>query len=384
MNSNSPQQNLAVDGAEPTFSSDHFRRNLDNAAVRESILSAVDDDAWQGYHGRCTSELKSKLAERFQQEHVMLCCSGTIAVELALRGEGVRAGDEVLISGYDFPGNFRAIEAIGATPVLLDVVNDGYTIDASLIAAAVSDKTKAMIVSHLHGQIADIVEIRNQIEQHSPGDKPISILEDACQVPGGKLNDRPLGSFGETTSLSFGGSKLLTAGRGGAVLCNDAAKLQRIKVFADRGNDSFPMSQLQAAALTPQLATLDDQTTSRNQSAERLNQCLDEIESIGTLSQIVTGVPAFYKIPIRLNGPEFERQREAFVSMAMAEGIPIGIGFRGFINRSQRRCRKPVPLDNCRTAIDQTMLIHHSVLDADQATFELVSNLFAAIAKRLS
>lgn len=384
MNSNPLQPNLAVDGEEPTFASDHFCRSLDTAAVRESVLNAVDDDAWQGYHGRCTSELILKLAERFQQEHVMLCCSGTIAVELALRGEGVRAGDEVLISGYDFPGNFRAIEAIGAIPVLLDVVNGGYTIDASLIAPAISDKTKAIIVSHLHGQIADLVEIRNQIEHHSPGNAPISILEDACQVPGGTLNERPLGSFGETTSLSFGGSKLLTAGRGGAVLCNDPAKLQRIKVFADRGNDSFPMSQLQAAALLPQLDTLDDQTTSRTQAAERLNRLLNDIESIGTLSQVVSGVPAFYKLPIRLIGPEFERQREAFVSMAMAEGIPIGIGFRGFINRSQRRCRKPVQLDNCRSAISETMLIHHSVLDADEATLEQVTHLFATIAKRLS
>ena len=85
----------------------------------------------------------------------MLLSSGTVAVEVALRAVDVQPGSEVILAAYDFPGNFRAIEAIGARPVIVDVVENGWVLDADQVAEAIGPETRAIIASHLHGQVAD-------------------------------------------------------------------------------------------------------------------------------------------------------------------------------------------------------------------------------------
>ena len=101
-----------------------FKWPVADDQIRESIIASIDDGDWGAYHGRYTSQLSDQLQQWLSIDHALLCCSGTVAVELALRGVGVSAGDEVVLAAYDFPGNFRAIEAIGATPVLIDVQTD--------------------------------------------------------------------------------------------------------------------------------------------------------------------------------------------------------------------------------------------------------------------
>jgi len=330
------------------------------------------DGSWGRYEGRWTDELISTLAHEFKIEQVMLCCSGTIAVELALRGAGVQPGDEVILAGYDFPGNFRAIEAIGAKPVLVDVVEGGWVIDASGVEAAISDQTSAIIISHLHGQIADIGSIRQIISRlGSSGDQTITIIEDACQVPGAQLNDVPLGSLGDVAALSFGGSKLLSAGRGGAVLTNSPEIHQRAKIFAQRGNDAFPLSQLQAAVLIPQFETLAAMNRTRNQNAQKLIDRISQKETLAPLRQLdnfAEGVDlntAFYKLPWLLqekqgNSPGWTRQE--FIAALSAQGVPAGEGFRGFVRRSSRRCRKIGSLIQSQIAAQQTILLSHPLL----------------------
>ncbi|MEL7496909.1 MAG: aminotransferase class V-fold PLP-dependent enzyme [Planctomycetota bacterium] len=361
---------LAIFGAEPAFPTGTFGRQFEMESVKQAVTRSLETGQWSQYDGDFTEELKSALSRAFDCQQVMLCCSGTIAVELALRGASVRQEDEVILAGYDFPGNFRAIEAIGAMPVLVDVVPEGWVMDPSQIASAFSDKTKAIVVSHLHGQTADIQRIREIVDkQNERSDQTIRIVEDVCQSAGGRIHDRPLGTLGDVSVLSFGGSKLLSAGRGGAVLTNDESMIQRIKVFAERGNDAFPFSQLQAAVLTPQVEHLAAFTQQRfhaiQQWATFVNQWNHAELRLGV--DLEEGqLPAFYKIPFRLAQTQQGWTRDQLVSAAEAEGIPIGIGFRGFINRSRRRCRKPLPLDNCRAAIEQTVLLHHGVLDADE------------------
>src|SRR5690348_5461621 len=92
-----------------------------NPKVVESVQAILRDGTWCNYHGGAIDQLKENLSARFDRPHVQLCSSGTIATELALRGLKVGPGDEVILCGYDFPGNFRAIEAVGAVPVLIDL-----------------------------------------------------------------------------------------------------------------------------------------------------------------------------------------------------------------------------------------------------------------------
>src|SRR5687767_14919949 len=105
---------LAVDGGEPAYSGTRPTWPLNDPEVQAALQRAFENGSWGRYEGPNLEQLTRELAHLHQLPYVLPCCSGTFAVELALRGLRVEAGDEVILAGYDFPGNFRAIEAIAA------------------------------------------------------------------------------------------------------------------------------------------------------------------------------------------------------------------------------------------------------------------------------
>ena len=352
------QSRLAIDGGQPTFPDGPPVWPVADGKIRASVLEALESGEWGRYEGQLSGDLHEKLESTFQLSHSLLCSSGTISVELALRGVGVKAGDEVILSAYDFPGNFRSIEAIGAVPVLVDVVAGGWVIDPEQISNAVSEKTVAIIVSHLHGQIADVKTIQQYSKLHD-----LKIIEDVCQSPGGQLAGNLLGTFGDVATFSFGGSKLLSAGRGGAVLSNDEAIIQRAKIFAHRGNDAFPLSQIQAALLLPQLDQLHARNQQRHGTAKKIIDAIQSLDGLTSLKLEDVGetMGGFYKLPVMIDaGALFDRSK--FLSVIQAEGVAMDIGFRGFAKRSKRRCRHAASLGNSSQAADNTMLLHHPIL----------------------
>lgn len=337
--------------------------------VLASVSESVQSGHWGKYDGQYTQRLEETLRVFFACSEILLASSGTIAVELALRGVGVKSGDEVVLAGYDFPGNFRAIEAIGAVPVLVDVAQDSWVADAESVVAAVSEKTTAVLVSHLHGQLVDVPEIRERLGQHS--DREILIVEDACQVPGAKLKSQRCGTMGDVGVLSFGGSKLLSAGRGGAVIGNRPELVQRARVFSNRGNDAFPLSQLQAAALIPQFDSLVEFSERRCVAAgELINASALKDCDLIEVGRYVAG-SAWYKVPFLIDE---KIDRELAIALLKAEGVPADIGFRGFAKRSSRRCRKVGELSHSIAAANRTILLHHPALLEAQQTREQIAN----------
>ena len=351
---------LAIEGGEPVFPDGPPAWPISDPAILASIQSAMADGSWGKYDARWTNDLIQRLTTSFQCEKALLCSSGTIAVELALRGLLVKPESEVILAGYDFPGNFRAIEAIGALPVLVDVAERGWVISADEIESAITEKTSAVIVSHMHGQIADVARIRKICDQHE-----IGFVEDVCQMPGGSINGKTLCSFGDVSVLSFGGSKLLSAGRGGAVLTQTPDIYQRMKIYSSRGNEAFPLSQLQAAVLLPQLGSLDALNKKRRTAVDQIIQATSDAKNLQGLHQIISGEnlqPTFYKLPWLFDDVRSQWTRSDFVRAMQAEGIAIDVGFRGFMRRSPRRCRQHGPLTNSRVAAQQTLLLHHPIL----------------------
>ncbi len=305
------------------------------------------------------ASLEQELARHFENPHVIAVCSGTVAVELALRGLRIGPGDEVILAGYDFPGNFRAIEAVGALAVLTDIVPRTWAPDAQLLETAHGPKVRAVVVSHLHGGLAPMHEICQWAAARS-----VRVVEDACQAPGATVQGRPAGSWGDVSVLSFGGSKLLTAGRGGAVLTHDAQVRQRIQVYAQRGNEAFPLSEIQAAVLLPQLEKLPMRNTAR---CNAVLQLLDQLSGVRCLTSVKIdpdlGDASFYKVawlydPDALGG----HSRHEFLAAVQAEGVAMDEGFRGFFRRSNRRCRIAGRLEASRAASERTVLLHHPVL----------------------
>lgn len=342
-------------------------------SIGESISASVADGSWGQYHGEPIEKFRVAMGNSVGKKFVWPCSSGTIAVELALRGLGVTQQHEVILAGYDFPGNFRAVEAIAARPVLIDIGEDGYVIDPANIESAITEKTKAIVVSHLHGHLAEIGAICEICAAAG-----VKVLEDACQVPGATVQGQPAGSIGDVGVFSFGGSKLLTAGRGGAVVTDDEEVMQRIRISAERGNDAYPFSSLQAAALTPQLAVLDALNRRRLSAARQLQNQLADNHSLLPLSlpENDAWLPAFYKFPIRVAN---SLARQPIIDALAAEGVPAAAGFRGFTKRSARRCDKHGKLQNSQRAAEQTILLHHPCLLSEDE--QLIQQIAVAIKK---
>ena len=359
---------LAIFGGNPTFPEGAPQWPQRNDDVRDSLLGAWEDGSWGQYRGPYGSQLVEELGDFHNVEYVMLTCSGTMAVELALRAVGVQPGDRVALAAYDFPGNFRAIEATGARPVLVDV-SPHFVPSIELIQRAILEfgPITALLVSHLHGNLADLKAIVELADQHD-----ISVVEDACQVPGAKVGERRAGAGGHVGVLSFGGSKLLSAGRGGALLFGDAITHQRAKVFSERGNEAFPMSELQAAVVLPQLRRLNSDNQHRATSVERIRTHCQQLPGL----QLVTSEVApssFYKLAWRFdNALSPWKDRATLIQALAAEGFAVGEGFRGFARRSTRRCDKIGELRESQLAAEQTVLLHHPVLLEDSATVDRV------------
>src|SRR5262249_38185003 len=148
---------------------------------------------------------------------------------------------------YDYPGNFLSVHNVGAQPVLVDVASQNWNLDLQSLEAAIGPSTKVILASHLHGGVVAMAEVMEIARRRG-----LAVIEDAAQMPGAMVQGRKAGTWGDVGILSFGGSKLLTAGRGGAILTPHAQMQQRAKLVQHRGNWVCPMSELQAAVLLPQ------------------------------------------------------------------------------------------------------------------------------------
>lgn len=335
---------------------------LNHSAVYQALGNAWESGDWGRYHGANTKRLIDWISQRLQVEHVLPCSSGTAAVELGLRGLKVGPGDEVILSAYDFKGNFQDVLTLGAVPVLVDVDPGNWQLEPRELEAAVTSKTKAIIASHLHGGLVPMPEIMEFARRQR-----IPVLEDACQMPGAIVNGRPAGTWGDVGVWSFGGSKLLTAGRGGAVFTNNNDIAQRIRLWTQRGNEAYPLSELQAAVLLPQFELLEQQELRRFENVERLRPLLSAAGGLSPYYNHSTDSrPGYYKLGIQYDCHSFGMSRDRFVAAMRAEGIAVDAGFRALHKiHSARRLRSSSPLREAERADESVIVLHHPILLSD-------------------
>jgi dTDP-4-amino-4,6-dideoxygalactose transaminase len=322
--------------------------------VAQALQEVWQSGDWGRYQGARVARLEEELADYHGLPFVRLCASGTVAIEIALHGLGVDASSEVILGGYDFGGNFRCVEHLGARPILVDVDRESGCVGPAALEEALSERTAAVIVSHLHGGLADMQSIMAWATAHA-----IPVLEDACQAHGAIVNGRVAGSWGNIATLSFGGSKLMTSGRGGAVMTGSAELAQRMKIYADQGNLAYPLSELQAAVLLPQLERLDERNQRRRTAAKLLRQTESPaLNWIGN-ERPQDHCPSYYKVGWLVA----EGCDRAEVMRRSAElGVSLQPGFRGFHKRSERRCGRIGELKNGATMAERLLLLHHPYL----------------------
>ena len=350
----------ALLGGVPAFPDGPPDWPVPDEAVRAALDAAWRDGSWGKYQGGHVERLERRLAEMHGVGFALACGSGTYAVELALRALKVGPGHEVVLAAYDYPGNFLAVHAVGATPVLADVAPRHWNLDVDRLAAAFTPATRVVIVSHLHGGLVPMRRLTELAAAHG-----VRVVEDAAQAPGAAVDGRPAGAWGDAGVLSFGGSKLLTTGRGGALLTPHAHVAQRARLALTRaGNVVCPLSELQAAVLPPQLDRLAERNAVRRRRVALLAEVLRDVPGLCPFGNGPSGDEAvYYKLGFRYDATAFGLPRARLVAAMRAEGVAVDEGFRALhVGRSPTRFRRGGLLDEADRAHSGALVLHHPIL----------------------
>lgn len=262
--------------------------------IRDEVRRAVDGvfDSQHFVLGAEVQALEEEIARYSQTKFAIGCASGSDALLLALMSCGVSADDEVITTPFSFFATAGAIARLGARPVFVEIEERTFNLDPSLVSAAITARTKAIMPVHLYGQCTEmdpLVEIGRSADipiGGSPASLPsshshdIPIIEDAAQAIGAEDRGRRAGSMGTIGCFSFYPSKNLGgAGDGGMLVTNDLEHARRLHMLRVHGEETkyhhkviginSRLDALQAAVLRAKLPHLEEWTTGRQRKAQQ-------------------------------------------------------------------------------------------------------------------
>jgi dTDP-4-amino-4,6-dideoxygalactose transaminase len=244
------------------------------AKREKDLMKVIHDVLRRGAYimQRDLSLFEERLAKYVGAKHAVGVSDGTVAIMMGLRAAGIARGDEVIVPSHTFVASAAAIHHLGAIPVLADCGRDHLICPAS-VRRLITSKTKAIMPVQLNGRTADMAELTAIARENG-----LAIVEDSCQALGSKFRGRSAGTFGVAGSCSFYPSKALGCfGDGGAVLTNDDAVAERVRLYRDHGRSpsgdvtvwgyNARLDNLQAAVLLYKLDSYDQEIARRRSLA---------------------------------------------------------------------------------------------------------------------
>lgn len=217
--------------------------------------------------------LEEEVAAYCRVKHAIAVASGTDALHLALRAAGIGAGDEVITTPFTFIATAEAISYVDARPVFVDIDPETFNIDVSLIEAAITERTRAILPVHLFGQPADLAPLRELCRRHG-----LKLIEDCAQSFGAEYRGRMTGTWGELGCFSFFPSKNLGCyGDGGMIVTDNDEMAEAVHVLRNHGSRqryhhsvigyNSRLDELQAVVLRAKLRHIDTYNTLRRKNA---------------------------------------------------------------------------------------------------------------------
>ncbi len=247
--------------------------------------------------GAFTKRCSALLQQATNSAQVLLTHSCTAALEMCALLLDLQPGDEVVMPSFTFVSTANAMALRGAVPVFVDVRADTLNIDPRAIEAAITPRTRAIVVVHYAGVGCDLDDILAIARRHG-----LAVVEDAAQAVGASRGGRVLGSIGDMGAISFHDTKNVICGEGGALLVNRTDLAHRAEVLREKGTDrsrfmrgeidkytwqdvgsSFLPSELLAAFLLAQLEAMGDITGARLAAWARYHERLAPLEARGLL-----------------------------------------------------------------------------------------------------
>lgn len=322
--SNAPTRAEAAPVAEPARQPVPF---LDlraiNLAQADALKAAFDRVLASGWFvmGRELAAFEAEFAAHCGAAHCIGVGNGLDALFLIVKAYGIGAGDEVIVPSNTYIASWLAVTHAGATPVPVEPDPATHNIDPARVEAAIGPRTRAILAVHLYGQPARMGALRAIARRHG-----LKLIEDAAQAHGAREHGARVGTLGDAAGFSFYPGKNLGAlGDGGAVVTNDAALAQAIRLLRNYGsgqkyvNDiaghNSRLDELQAALLREKLPLLDAQNEQRAELAAVYSARLAGCEQL-VLPAVAPGIdPVWHLYVVRTP------RREAIQAALKAQGI---------------------------------------------------------------
>jgi dTDP-4-amino-4,6-dideoxygalactose transaminase len=277
--------------------------------------------------GRELKSFESAFGEFLGARHVVGCSNGTDALILPLLACGIGQGDEVITTSHTFFATTEAIVAVGAKPVFVEVLDRNGLLDPSLVEAAITARTKAILPVHLYGQPADMNAFRAIAQKHK-----IKLFEDAAQAHGATYDGKMAGTLGDAAGFSFYPGKNLGAfGDAGAVVTQDPGLADEMRSLRDHGRLSkyehrrfghnMRMDGIQAAILSAKLPHLSRWTRQRRAIAEIYRKGLANLPGVTVLPTEKGSESCYHLFVIR------HPRRDEFQATLKKAGIETGIHY---------------------------------------------------------
>ena len=248
--------------------------------------------------------------------------SGTSGLHLGLLAAGIGPGDEVIVPSFTFAATANSVALTGATPVFVDIEPEHFCLSAEAVAAAITDRTLAVMPVHLFGHPADVRTLGALVAERG-----LMLFEDAAQAHAATVDGRPVGSFGDFAMFSLYPTKNMTSGEGGMVSCATPELERQVRLLRNQGMEkqytnevvglNNRMTDLHAAIGRVQLRKLPSWTTARQRNARFLDEHLENVV-IPTVADGMTHV--YHQYTVRV--PE---HRDA-VAARLREEFAVGSG----------------------------------------------------------
>jgi dTDP-4-amino-4,6-dideoxygalactose transaminase len=298
----------------------------------DALRQVLDSGTLTATKGEFTKRFEAAVAGMLGIEHVVACASGTAAVHVALAGLDLEPGDEVVTTSITDMGALSPILYQGAIPVFADVDADTMNVTAATIEAVLSDRTRAIVVTHLFGNPCQMDEILAVAAARG-----IPVIEDAAQAYHAQSKGRPVGTMGAIGCFSSQQGKHITSGEGGFVVTADAALARRMRVFVNKAWPygepnpdheflalNYRITELQSAVLYAALGKLDANVKVRVANAQRLTEQLEGQPGVGAPIVAPDDVHSYWRYCLRIDpgvvagGPAALAQALRFYDIAAA------------------------------------------------------------------
>ena len=268
-------------------------------------------------------------------QHAIATSSCTGALHMGLAALGIGSGDEVILADTNWIATVAPVTYLGATPVFVDILPDTWCIDPDLAETAITPRTKAIIATHLYGNLSEMDHLLDLGERNG-----IPIIEDAAEGIGSRLHRAHVGSIGRFGVFSFHGSKTITTGEGGVFVTNDRHLFDKVLTLSNHGRAAgqskqfwpdvigfkYKMSNVQAAIGCAQLERIEELVGRKREIFQEYSERLSDLNGI-SLNPQNPGTVNGYWMPTVVFSPETGVTRDALLERFKAEDIDARVFF---------------------------------------------------------